>query len=161
MGNQKEFIAQIEKLKKEFDFAADMAVQINADRLKHMERIDELEMRLKKCTTWAKATTMPTDIKRNYIFRQANNIRSAQVIYLDHVKDISDYMKLPIENIEWLCEGTAAGREEDDRNEFAEWCRMQPNYGFIRGIGWRCNITKEDYSTDFMYQLFKQQKENP
>lgn len=47
MGNQKEFIAQVEKLKKEFDFAAEMAVMINADRLKHLEKIEELELKLK------------------------------------------------------------------------------------------------------------------
>lgn len=47
MGNQKEFIAQVERLKKEFDFAAEMAVMINADRLKHLEKIEELELKLK------------------------------------------------------------------------------------------------------------------
>lgn len=47
----------------------------------------------------------------------------------------------------------------DDRNEFAEWCRMQPNYGFVRGMGWICSITQEYISTDQMYELFKQQKE--
>jgi len=50
MGNQKEFIAQVEKLKKEFDFAAEMAVMINADRLKHIEKIEELEWKLKNVT---------------------------------------------------------------------------------------------------------------
>lgn len=53
---------------------------------------------------------------------------------------------------------SAAGRE-DDRNEFAEWCRMQPNYGYVRGMGWMCSITHEYFTTDFMYELFKQQKE--
>lgn len=48
MGNQKEFIQQVEKLKKEFDFAAEMAVMINADRLKYLEKIEELELKLKK-----------------------------------------------------------------------------------------------------------------
>lgn len=51
-----------------------------------------------------------------------------------------------------------AGRD-DDRNEFAEWCRMQSNYGFVRGMGWMYSITNEYFSTDFMYELFKQQKE--
>lgn len=50
MGNQKEFIAQVEKLKREFEFAAELAVQINADRLKLMGRVEELEVQLKKAT---------------------------------------------------------------------------------------------------------------
>lgn len=50
MGNQKEFIKQVERLKKEFDFAAEMAVMINADRLKHLEKIEELELKLKNVT---------------------------------------------------------------------------------------------------------------
>lgn len=42
MGSQKEFIAQVGKLKKEFEFASELAININADRLKHIETISEL-----------------------------------------------------------------------------------------------------------------------
>jgi hypothetical protein len=46
MGNQKEFIASVEKLKKEFEFACELAININADRLKHLETIERLQRRL-------------------------------------------------------------------------------------------------------------------
>jgi hypothetical protein len=48
MGNQKEFIQQVERLKKDFDFAADLAIKINADRLSHLDKIAELELKLRK-----------------------------------------------------------------------------------------------------------------
>lgn len=55
------------------------------------ERVKELEDK-PAGAVWVKASErLPLERKRNYIFRQANNIRSAQVIYLDHVKEISDY----------------------------------------------------------------------
>jgi hypothetical protein len=48
MGSQKEFIQQVERLKKDFDFAADLAININADRLSHLDKIAELELKLRK-----------------------------------------------------------------------------------------------------------------
>jgi hypothetical protein len=46
MGNQKEFIASVEKLKKEIDFACKFAIDINADRLNKLETIEVLNTRL-------------------------------------------------------------------------------------------------------------------
>ena len=46
MGNQKEFIASVDKLKKEFDFACKLAIDINTDRLRHLEKIEILQGRL-------------------------------------------------------------------------------------------------------------------
>lgn len=46
MGNQKEFIASVNKLQKEFDFACKLAIDINADRLKHLETIEGLQRRI-------------------------------------------------------------------------------------------------------------------
>lgn len=54
MGNQKEFIAQVEKLKKEFDFACNLAIDINADRLMQLEKIEQLELKLKKCSDFVR-----------------------------------------------------------------------------------------------------------
>ena len=48
MGNQKEFIQQVEKLKKDFAFASEMAIMINADRLSHLEKITDLELKLSR-----------------------------------------------------------------------------------------------------------------
>ena len=46
MGNQKEFIASVDKLKKQFEFACETAIHINHDRLKHLDKIETLEMRI-------------------------------------------------------------------------------------------------------------------
>lgn len=46
MGNQKEFAASVEKLKREFDFACNLAIDINADRLKHLDEIQSLLRRV-------------------------------------------------------------------------------------------------------------------
>jgi hypothetical protein len=55
---------------------------------------------------WVKASErLPDDKKRNYIFRQAGNTRSARTIYLDYCPNIPALLQLPIENIEWLDEG--------------------------------------------------------
>ncbi len=63
---------------------------------------------------WINASVrMPIDKKRNYIFRQAMNTRSARVIYLDHFPDISKNMQLPIENIEWLDEQPVEQKENE------------------------------------------------
>lgn len=48
MGNQKEFIQQVERLKKDFDFAATLAININADRLRHLDTIGELTNTIRK-----------------------------------------------------------------------------------------------------------------
>lgn len=83
---------------------------------------------------------------------------------IDHYADKHPEIKLGIGKVEFTIERakkydeSAAGRESD-RNEFAEWCRVQPNYGFVRGMGWMCSITHEYFTTDFMYELFKQQKD--
>lgn len=46
MGNQKEFIASVSKLQKEFDFACKLAIDINADRLKHLETMEVMQNRI-------------------------------------------------------------------------------------------------------------------
>ena len=81
---------------------------------------------------WVKASErLPENRKWNYIFRQANNTRSATVIYLDHVADIADYMKLPIDNIEWLDESQPQPGKEV---AFAQWLADQ---------GWKPRIKDE------------------
>lgn len=46
MGNQKEFMASVSKLQKEFKFACELAIDINTDRLKHLETIEDLQRRI-------------------------------------------------------------------------------------------------------------------
>jgi len=65
---------------------------------------------------WINASErLPENKKWNYIFRQARNSRSARVVYLDHAPNISAYMQLPIENIEWLDESQDEKDKEIER----------------------------------------------
>jgi hypothetical protein len=65
---------------------------------------------------WINASErLPENKKWNYIFRQARNSRSARVVYLDHAPNISAYMQLPIDNIEWLDESPDEKDKEIER----------------------------------------------
>jgi len=90
---------------------------INGDAAAEQAELSDLVMQIEKFglpavknpnykgVRWVKASErLPVNRKWNYIFRQAGNSRSATIIYLDHVDNICEHMKLPIDNIEWLDE---------------------------------------------------------
>lgn len=99
-----------------------------------------------KGAVWVKAINgLPADRKRNYIFRQANNTRSAQVVYLDHVNDISTYLKLPLEDIEYLDESPTAAVDEKEAKDFGNWLRWQNG-----------DVFYGPKNIDELYEIFRQ-----
>lgn len=152
------------KIKLDYDHSAEF-VASEMEKM-YKEACDEIRrLREQVGLRWVNCSeVMPENKKWNYVFRQKNNIRSIKLVYLDYFPNISAFMQLPLEQIEWLCEYAnppvkEAGQSTKEVNmDFAKWV-TEAGYSYDKLNGW-LDEKEGEYSDKEMWNLYQQSLTN-